>query len=64
MNDAGDGLVPVNVKIPEDLLRRFDKFWPGKFASRSEAIREGMTALLNASKPKPKQPVAAEVPSQ
>jgi len=61
MNDEEGGLVPVNIKIPEDLLVRFDEFWPGKFASRSEAIREGMTDLLDGVRKSNSKPNARKV---
>lgn len=56
-------LVSPGITIPKDLLERFDKWWPGKFASRSDAIREGIRILLNGTR-KVRQPVAAEVPQQ
>jgi len=58
-----EDLVSPSITVPKDLLERFDKWWPSKFASRSDAIREGMKILLNGTR-KVRQPVAAEVPPQ
>lgn len=37
----------VAVRIPDELLERLDRQIPQRFASRAEAVRDGLSALLN-----------------
>lgn len=36
----------IAVRIPDDLLVRLDQQIPHRFASRAEAVRDGLSALL------------------
>jgi len=40
----------ILVHIPSNLLKEFDKEITGIYASRNEAIRTGMTLVMNAEK--------------
>jgi metal-responsive CopG/Arc/MetJ family transcriptional regulator len=44
----------IQVEVPTEFLEAFANFWPGKYASRSDAIRKGMEKIM--------EPVAPMIP--
>jgi len=62
-NDPSEMISP-GITLQRGLLERFDAWWKGRYATRSEAIRAAIIKLMESDDPRPKQPLATEVPSQ
>jgi len=64
-NDPSEMISP-GITLQRGLLQRFDAWWKGRYATRSEASRAAIIKLREGDdpKPRPKQPLATEVPSQ
>ena len=57
-------MISPGITLQRGLLERFDAWWKGRYATRSEAIRAAIIKLMESDDPRPKQPLATEVPSQ